>query len=466
MLFALILCVDGLTVQFSIFPRSKDFSDHQRVYAIAACLIFVGLMCLMTVVVLGITTEADDDLDDLGGGGGGDGGSGGADDGASSPKSSPAGKPPQTTFTELICTVSAFAVFSTMYPPDGLCHCLFYWNVVVSGGTMRGVEVSTSWEVFKKEMIKHKNTSGGISFDSRYVTAASVRSVEKELNDLTTRNIMHYGVLNMLATPAKVHVLWQRTKALLKELKTIQGNDPKKRIILAMGLYDYGSHGEYYGDFTILFREAVEESGADTVIAISSVGWSYHMGRCECTPPSVWDTEALPSSRSPLARKYPDLRRHAALMSKRQSYSSKVKTGLSFELATLVYNTTQSYQQQDTLDVALLYSECNLFFTTNYDVVPCKNVSRLTGSLVHPDVAMASAELQPSLIFIFEDKDTLEKKCEDLARPSTYLRPNMAILLLNVHLGDYSVNACGDADPLRADPFWRIRVVKRALNIT
>nr|XP_054921376.1 uncharacterized protein LOC129382057 [Dermacentor andersoni] len=127
---------------------------------------------------------------------------------------------------------------------------------------------------------------------------------------------------------------------------------------------------------------------------------------------------------------------------------------------------TQSYQHQDALDVALLYSECNLFFATNYDVVPCKNVSRLTRSLVHPDVGIASAELQPSLIFIFEDEDTLEKKCKDLARPSTYLRPNMAILLLNVHLGDYSLNACGNADPLRADPFWRIRVVKRTLNIT
>ncbi|XP_065294923.1 uncharacterized protein [Dermacentor albipictus] len=433
-------------------------------------------------------SPADDDLDDLGGGGGGgggrsggdgSGGSGGVGDGASSPKSSPVGKPPHTTctlkpsgvvpsgmvpssvpssgapppavtsvappsalplpvlgvptpqrpatprlttsattttttrttttttfapFTELICTVSGFAVFSTMYPPDGLCHFLFYWNVVVSGGTMRGVEVSTSWDVFKKEMIKRKNTSGGISFDSRYVTAGSIRSVEKELNDLTTRNIMHYGVLNMLATAAKAHVLWQRTKVLLKELKTIQGNDSNKRIILAMGLYDYGSQGEYYGDFTILFREAIEQSSADTVIAISSVGWLYDRSRCECTPPSVWDTEALPGLPSTLARKYPDL--------------------------------------------------------------PCKNVSRLTRSLVHPDVGIASAELQPSLIFIFEDEDTLEKKCNDLARLSTYLRPNMAILLLNVHLGDYSVNSCGNDDPLRADPFWRIRVVKRTLAIT
>ncbi|XP_065294921.1 uncharacterized protein [Dermacentor albipictus] len=493
-------------------------------------------------------SPADDDLDDLGGGGGGgggrsggdgSGGSGGVGDGASSPKSSPVGKPPHTTlkpsgvvpsgmvpssvpssgapppavtsvappsalplpvlgvptpqrpatprlttsattttttrttttttfapFTELICTVSGFAVFSTMYPPDGLCHFLFYWNVVVSGGTMRGVEVSTSWDVFKKEMIKRKNTSGGISFDSRYVTAGSIRSVEKELNDLTTRNIMHYGVLNMLATAAKAHVLWQRTKVLLKELKTIQGNDSNKRIILAMGLYDYGSQGEYYGDFTILFREAIEQSSADTVIAISSVGWLYDRSRCECTPPSVWDTEALPGLPSTLARKYPDLRRHAVLMSKRHRYSLKIKTGLSFELATLVYNRTQSYQHQGALDVAFLYSECNLFFTTNYDVVPCKNVSRLTRSLVHPDVGIASAELQPSLIFIFEDEDTLEKKCNDLARLSTYLRPNMAILLLNVHLGDYSVNSCGNDDPLRADPFWRIRVVKRTLAIT
>ncbi|XP_070381311.1 uncharacterized protein [Dermacentor albipictus] len=284
-----------------------------------------------------------------------------------------------TPFTELVCTVSGFAVFGYMYPPDGWCHYLFYWNVVVIGETIRAAEVSLSWQIFKDQTAQLKKTSGGMSFDSRYVAASSIRSAEKELEYLATiNNIKHYGVLNMLATPEKAHDLLQHTKALLQKLKTIQGNDITKRTILAMGLYDYGSQGEYYSFFTNLFKEAVETSKADTVIAISSVGWLYNASRCECTPPSVWDTSALPGLPSTLGRSYPDLSRHAALMLKHQSnFDLKVKTGLSFELATLAYNRTHVSRHLQAVNVAMIPSECNLFFTTSFDVVPCKKKFRL-----------------------------------------------------------------------------------------
>ncbi|XP_075527624.1 uncharacterized protein LOC142559833 [Dermacentor variabilis] len=200
-----------------------------------------------------------------------------------------------------------------MYPPDGLCHYLFYWNVVVSGGIMRGVDVSLSWEIFKNETARLKKTSGGISFDSRYVTPASILSVEEELKRIArTNNIVHYGVLNMLAAPAKAQHLLQRTKPALKALKNMQGNDSTKRTILAMGLYDYGRQGEYYADFTILFKEAVESSHADIVIAISSVGWLYNTRMCECTPPSVWDTATLPGKTATWGKRYPDLQYESA----------------------------------------------------------------------------------------------------------------------------------------------------------
>ncbi|XP_065303991.1 uncharacterized protein [Dermacentor albipictus] len=356
-----------------------------------------------------------------------------------------------------------------MYPPDGLCHYLFYWNVVVRNGTMRGVDVSLSWKIFKHETARLKKTSGGISFDARYVTPASVRSVEEELKDIAKKNnIVHYGVLNMLAAPEKAHDMLQQTKAALRELKNMQGNDLTQKTILAMGLYDYGRRGEHYANFANLFKEAIESSHADTVIAISSVGWMYNPRLCECTPPSVWDTATLPGKSVSWGKRYPDLKRSAALMSKDHRYNnSKVQVGLSFELATLVYNRSQAYTYRRAVNIALLHSYCNQFFATSFDVVPCKIGSTSSRIRVHPDINMAFRRYVPSLIFLFEDEDTLAKKCKDLTRPSTNLRPNMAILLLNVHLVDYNATSeCGNTDPARVDPFWRIRVVKTTLNIT
>ncbi|XP_065296830.1 uncharacterized protein [Dermacentor albipictus] len=446
-----------------------------------------------------LVDEDPDDLDALGGGGGGGGGSESraAGGNASSPASLPAGTPPETSvpvlrvptpqgpvtpkptttptttprmtttttltpFTELVCTVSGYSLY--MFPPDGLCHYLFYWDVVVFRKTIRDVDGSHYWEKFKDKTARLKKTSGGISFDSRFVAASSIRSVEKGLEYLATINVKHYGVLSMLATPEKAHDLLQHSKALLQKLKTIQGNDITKRTILAMGLYDYGSQGEYYSFYTNLLKEAVETSKADTVIAISSVAWLYNASRCDCTPPSVWDASALPGLPSTLGRRYPDLRRHAALMSKHQSnFDLKVKMGLSFELATLVYKISRHLQA---VNVAIIHSECHRFDWASFDVVPCKETSGSTRGLVHPDVCIAYVDLM-RLIFLFEDEDTLQKKCRDLLKPSTDLRPNFVMLLFNVHLGGISdLNPCGSADPLRANPFWRVRVVKRTLNIT
>ncbi|XP_070381090.1 uncharacterized protein [Dermacentor albipictus] len=354
-----------------------------------------------------LVDEDPDDLDALGGGGGGSE-SRAAGGNASSPASPPAGTPPETSgslpvlrvptpqgpvtpkpattptttprmtttttltpFTELVCTVSGYWLF--MFPPDGLCHYLFYWDVVVFRKTIQDVDGSHYWEKFKDKTARLKKTSGGISFDSR-------------------------------------------------------------------------------------------TSKADTVIAISSVGWLYNSSRCELTPPSVWDTSALPGLASTLGRRYPDLRRHAALMSKHQSnFDLKVKMGLSFELSTLAYTVFQHWQA---LNVAMIHSECYSLSTASFAFVPCKNTLRSTRGLVHPDVSIAILDDAPRIL-LFEDEDTLQKKCRDLLKPSTDLRPNMVMLLFNVHLGGISdLNHCGSSDPLRADPFWRVRVVKKTLNIT
>ncbi|XP_070381091.1 uncharacterized protein [Dermacentor albipictus] len=351
-----------------------------------------------------LVDEDPDDLDALGGGGGGSE-SRAAGGNASSPASPPAGTPPETSvpvlrvptpqgpvtpkptttpttnprmttttiltpFTELVCTVSGYLLYT--YPPDGLCHYLFYWDAVVFRKTIRDVGGSHSWDIFKDQTARLKKTSRGISFNSR-------------------------------------------------------------------------------------------TSKADTVIAISSVGWLYNSSRCELTPPSVWDTSALPGLASTLGRRYPDLRRHAALMSKHQSnFDLKVKMGLSFELATLVYNVSRHLQA---VNVAMIHSECQSLFTANFDIVPCKKTLRSTRGLVHPDVSIGVLD-DVHQILLFEDEDTLQKKCRDLLKPSTDLRPNMVMLLFNVHLGGYDErNRCGSSDPLRADPFWRVRVVKRTLNI-
>ncbi|KAH7935243.1 hypothetical protein HPB52_004942 [Rhipicephalus sanguineus] len=125
---------------------------------------------------------------------------------------------PSVSVDELICTVGASAVFEQMVPPDGLCHYIYYTHVAVVKGSLHAVEVSQSWHAFQNALVTYKTTSGGIAFDVRYVNVGDLDASleDKSLKNLTSRNVKHYGVLNVLDTASKVKGVFAKAKGLLK----------------------------------------------------------------------------------------------------------------------------------------------------------------------------------------------------------------------------------------------------------
>ncbi|KAL3203331.1 hypothetical protein MRX96_041947 [Rhipicephalus microplus] len=76
--------------------------------------------------------------------------------------------------TELICTVGDTAVERKMFPPDGLCHYLYYTHVFVAtivddrpvtSHYVRATRITASFDAFKDALKRYKKTEGGLSFD-------------------------------------------------------------------------------------------------------------------------------------------------------------------------------------------------------------------------------------------------------------------------------------------------------------
>ncbi|XP_037528310.2 uncharacterized protein LOC119405548 [Rhipicephalus sanguineus] len=150
------------------------------------------------------------------------------------------------------------------------------------------------------------------------------------------------------------------------------------------------------------------------------------------------------------------------MMTRDKQYKSGVKMGLSFELGTLVYEV-----KTPTIPLDMVNAPCKTMYITSMDVLPCRiNPYNLRGE-VYPGVNLAEVRGQNTTIMLFEDEVTVREKCIQLADRSTNLRPGMALLLVNAHLGDLSTNStCKDlGERDREDPFWRIRVIKAELKI-
>ncbi|KAL3196852.1 hypothetical protein MRX96_014946 [Rhipicephalus microplus] len=311
-----------------------------------------------------------------------------------------------------------------MVPPDGLCNYIYYTSVVVSKGNIYAIEGTRSWNVFQNALSTFKKTSGGIGFDVRYVTVQDLDATldSKWLKNLTSRNVKHYGVLNVLETSAKVKGVFGKAKDLLKQMKTLQGSDGNRRTLIAMGIYNYHEK-DAWSNLQEMFTEAVEQSVADTVIAYSSVGWIQSESECLSVPPSVWDKSVFLEDSAKNADRVPDIQTVVGMMKKDRKIKEGIRIGFSFELATLAYILLK-------LDAANPYKNIN---------APC------------------------SRMFLTD----LSQLCEELSKSSTSLRQDVSVLLLNAHLGDFSKNGkCSkEKHEDRKDPFYRIRAVKTKLKI-
>ncbi|KAL3217949.1 hypothetical protein MRX96_031869 [Rhipicephalus microplus] len=196
-----------------------------------------------------------------------------------------------------------------MYPPDGLCNYLFYTHVIVFNKTeLAGVEVNTSWTLFKKQIAARTKTAGGASFDAKYVTAQAFddQGLKKHLAKLASANVKNYGILNMVTSVKNWDDFMNRARGTIAKLKAIQGNDSKRKIVMAIGLFDYNEPNAW-DKYRKGFQDAVESTMADTVIAISSMSMVETSETCYAAPSSVLDSSRLQDPARTIAKSYPDL---------------------------------------------------------------------------------------------------------------------------------------------------------------
>ncbi|KAL1420313.1 hypothetical protein MTO96_024398 [Rhipicephalus appendiculatus] len=363
---------------------------------------------------------------------------------------------------QLICTVSDTAVFPEMVPPDGLCHYVYYTNIAgIVNGDLIPFKNNLSWVSFKDALSTYKKTSGGIGFDVRYVMGKDFDAkAQAYLSHLNTKNLKHYGILNAIESSVKLKDLFNTAKDLLRTLKSFQANDKTRRTLLAFGIYNYfGSRA--WDTLQEVFTSAINDAVADTVIAYCSVGWIERPSDCYSHPPSIFNKSKYTGEAAKEAGRAPDIFTVSQMMASGKQYKSGVKMGLSFELGTLVYRVKEEAVNIDRVNVP-----CRTMHITNMDIVPCKVNVHLRNEFFE-GVNVGEVRGENTTVMLFEDENTVKEKCKQLALSSTNLRPAMALLLLNAHLGDFSTDSpCkGQGEKDREDPFWRIRVIKTQLNI-
>nr|XP_037275852.1 uncharacterized protein LOC119168558 [Rhipicephalus microplus] len=299
---------------------------------------------------------------------------------------------------DLVCTLGAFAVINAMYPPDGLCDYLFYTHVIVFNKTeLVGVEVNASWTLFKKEIAARSMTAGGVSFDFKYVTAQAFddQAMKKHLDKLASANIKNYGILNMVTSVKTWDDSMNRARGTIAKLKEIQGDDSNRKIVIALGLFDYNEPNAW-DKYRKGFRDAVENTMADTVIAISSMSMVESSDTCYAAPTSVLDSSRLQDPARTTAKSYPDLKTHAALVSANVMYNkNSTRLGLSFEMGALFYSlneTTDSLEKR-------AYHPCERFYLTGLDIVilfTLTSLSRLSFTLNYSQLRIALLSFPPT----------------------------------------------------------------------
>ncbi|KAL1435160.1 hypothetical protein MTO96_011088 [Rhipicephalus appendiculatus] len=362
---------------------------------------------------------------------------------------------PHSVPDELICTLGSFAVINAVYPPDGLCDYLFYTHVIVFNKTeLAGVEVNASWTLFKKVIAGRTMTAGGVSFDAKYVTAQDFddQGLKQHLNDLASANVRNYGILNMVTNVKNWDDFMNRARGTIAKLKAIQGDDSTRKIVMALGLFDYNEPNAW-DKYRSGFQDAVEKTMADTVIAISSMSMVETSLKCHAVPTSVFDSTRLQDPARTTAKSYPDLNTHAALVAANVMYNKNTRLGLSFEMGTLLYtleNITDSLDQRP-------YLQCKTFYITSLDVVDCIG-GLFDYELLPGGMRFGSPYAKPDIVLSWEDGESLKYKFGGL-KNSTNPRAGLSWLLYDVNFGDFNGQNCLES------PFGAVEFVKNLAKL-
>ncbi|KAH7956197.1 hypothetical protein HPB52_007000 [Rhipicephalus sanguineus] len=162
------------------------------------------------------------------------------------------------TIKEVMCTVGHTAVAKIMYPPDGVCQYLFYTDVVIVDGAIRASREQNSWKFFQMNAKRYKKMKSGIAFDHRYTTSKLLSDATQQLKTLANEKKIHsYGLLNIIRKPGDLRGVMRSMQPVVETLKQMQGSDPEKRTVVAMGSYDY-STSSFMNMYKKIFADVVK----------------------------------------------------------------------------------------------------------------------------------------------------------------------------------------------------------------
>ncbi|XP_070389658.1 uncharacterized protein [Dermacentor albipictus] len=338
---------------------------------------------------------------------------------------------------QILCSVGRTAIAETMYPPEGLCTYLFYTDVVIVEAKIVAAAERNSWNVFQIKAKKYNTMKSGIAFDHRYISTKLISEAMGELTMLATNKIGSYGLLNIITKPT---VLYQTVLALrpaIEALKNIQGSDPGKTTVIAIGSYDYSVSG-FMAKYKDIFAEVVGTFKADIVIAISSVGSMEDEANCYAAPPNVLT--------SPILR-FPSMRSHWHLVSSNTTryINNNILVGLSFEMGALIYVLKKDARNLN----SSAYAECTNFGMTSRDVICAtrKHVDRDEQLLRRPYFiygTFLTTSTNRHVAFA-EYHTSVRDKYTAARRRFGSVRKRAALMLFNVHLGDVRKKCGPDA---------------------
>ncbi|XP_065292744.1 uncharacterized protein [Dermacentor albipictus] len=338
---------------------------------------------------------------------------------------------------EIVCTLSHSAVTESMYPPDKYCDYLYYCEVVLSEHELHGAVDDVSWALFQKKAARrtYRRVKVGVAFDYRYITARMLDGARAALAGLSQKNIKHYGLLNVVVSLGELVSTVTALKSVLEKLKFMPGNVTERKIIMAIGLYDY-SEGNAWKTYKDVVKNVVDTYKVDTVIAISSAVQARSESECYAVPPT-----ALYSPNP----KFIGLMNQSELVAPWYPYENQMAVvGLSLELGTLLYYLRNDAQTEQDIP----YAPCVDASMTSLDVLCAHGQSTPISRDGNP-VAVAGYASTPSKkkVFLAEILSTFSNKYQRMATGAGF-RNRMAWLLYNVHLGDHTRDCTGPFDAL------------------
>ncbi|XP_064485542.1 uncharacterized protein LOC135398020 isoform X2 [Ornithodoros turicata] len=143
----------------------------------------------------------------------------------------------------LLCTLGSHALLPQQYPPDGLCHLLFYTHVIFDNGHFAPVESPGSWRLFQQMAGASTATHYGISFDFGAIdnlqTALSGKAGQEDFAALFHGKIQHHGTLNVVGNKTYLQQAMSRLKTILPlvvGLHSLNTADSNKQSYIVIGV--------------------------------------------------------------------------------------------------------------------------------------------------------------------------------------------------------------------------------------